>query len=305
MLSVVITAWNEEKNLPRVVKSVSGLADEVVVVDTQSTDRTSQVAKSLGCRVYHHKNLKIVEPVRNFSISKVKGDWILLLDADEEVSATLAAEIKRLISTNQADYVRLPRKNLIFGHWIKSTHWWPDYVYRLFKSGHITWSDQIHSLPMTRGTGLDLPPKEQFAIIHHHYETVSQYLERLNRYTDVQVEELLHSHAKFSWPDLLIKPADEFLTQYFARQGFTQGVPGLALALLQSFSALVLYLKLWQHSGFPDSPIKLENVKGVVTSKRREAQWWYFQTRIDSSPQVLKPYWKLVRRLSDPVKKSK
>ncbi len=89
MLSVVITAWNEAENLPVAVKSVQDLADEIVVVDTESTDDTVAVARKLGCKVYSHPNTGIVEPVRNFSVSKTKGDWILLLDADEEVSPIL------------------------------------------------------------------------------------------------------------------------------------------------------------------------------------------------------------------------
>src|SRR3989344_3422172 len=155
VLCVVITAWNEAKNLPRVVASVKSLADEIVVVDTQSTDNTAQVAKNLGCRVYSHAFPGIVEPVRNFSISKAKGDWLLLLDADEEIPPALADAISKAISGSQADYFRLPRKNLIFGRWITSSHWWPDYVYRLFKKGFVVWDNAIHSLPQTRGKGLD------------------------------------------------------------------------------------------------------------------------------------------------------
>lgn len=305
MLSVVITAWNEAKNLPRVVKSISDLADEIVVVDTESTDSTAKVAKDLGCKVFSHKNTRYVEPVRNFSISKAKGDWILLLDADEEVSASLAEKIKSLISEAKADYYRLPRKNLIFGRWIHSTHWWPDYVYRLFKKGHVEWSESIHSVPITQGIGADLPSEEKFSILHHHYESITQFIDRLNRYTDIQADELSEADYKFAWTDLINRPADEFLTQYFARQGHADGLHGLALSLLQTFSSLVLYLKMWQRSGFPETQLKLENLKSLATSKRREAMWWYLQSKIDSSPQVLKPYWQLIRRLASPNSKSK
>lgn len=303
MLSVVITAWNEAKNLPRAVRSVADIADEVVVVDNASTDSTAGVAKSLGARVFHYPNSRYVEPVRNFSITKAEGDWILLLDADEEVSPELAGVIKKLLAGKSADYYRIPRKNLIFGRWIRSSHWWPDYVYRLFKKGHVTWKETIHSIPLTRGVGADLPAEGAIALIHHHYDSISQYLDRLNRYTDVQADELAQKDYKFAWADLLVKPADEFLTQYFARRGFGEGVHGLALALLQSVSALVLYLKMWQRAGFVETPVKLENVKGVVTAKKKEALWWYFQAKVDSAPQMFKAYWKFIRRVSFPGKK--
>jgi len=306
MLSVVITAWNEAKNLPRVIKSVSGLADEIVVVDTGSTDDTAHVARQLGAKVFRHPHTRYVEPVRNFSIAKARGDWLLLLDADEEVPSSLADLIRQVILEDKADYYRIPRKNLIFGRWIHSTHWWPDYVYRLFKKGHVQWSDAIHSVPITSGIGADLPIQEATSLIHHHYESISQFIDRLNRYTDIQADELLTKNYRFSWADLLSKPADEFLTQYFARRGYADGLHGLILSLLQTFSALVLYAKLWQKAGFPSVDVKLEHLKSLATSKRKEAMWWYLQSKIDSSPQVLKPYWQLIRRVAGPqLKKTK
>ena len=143
MLSVVIVAWNEEKNLPRVVASVKDFADEIVVVDNASTDKTSSVAKKLGCKVFYHANPGIIEPIRAFAISKAKHEWVLLIDADEEVPADLSDKIIKIIADDKCDFVRIPRKNLIFGKWIKSDHWWPDYVYRLFKKNALTWDKAI------------------------------------------------------------------------------------------------------------------------------------------------------------------
>jgi (heptosyl)LPS beta-1,4-glucosyltransferase len=299
MLSVVITAWNEEKTLPRVVSSVKHLADEiVVVVDKASTDETLEVARKLGCKVFSHPHTGIVEPMRNFSIAKAKGDWILLLDADEEVSKSLGEEIEKIISNADAsDFYRIARKNLIFGKWIKSSHWWPDYVYRLFKKGSITWDDTIHSIPLTRGKGTDLKPSEDLAIIHHHYETITQYVERLNRYTDFQVRSLQESGYAFSWKDLVIKPIDEFIRQYFARSGHKDGIAGLALSLLQSFSELVLYLKLWQESQFVDRKITLEEISEVIASKKKEWRWWTYEAKIRDSNILLKVWLKFVRRI--------
>ena len=116
MLSVVIIAWNEEKNLPRVVASVKDFAEEIVVVaDKESIDKTSQIAKKLGCKVFYHEHIGIVEPIRSFAIGKAKNEWILLLDADEEVTESLAAKIREITKESLVDFVRIPRKNLIFG----------------------------------------------------------------------------------------------------------------------------------------------------------------------------------------------
>ena len=298
MLSVVIIAWNEEKNLPRVVSSVRHLADEiVVVVDEASTDKTLAVAKKLKCQVFTHAHTGIVEPMRNFSLSKAKGDWILLLDADEEITAELSSRIQKLVSSNKADYFRIARKNIIFGKWIKSEHWWPDYVYRLFKKGHVTWEDTIHGVPFTRGKGEDLPIKEELAILHHHYETVSQYVDRLNRYTNHQVQHQVEAGYSFAWSDVVVKPLEEFLNQYFARRGYSEGLHGLALALLQAFSECVLYLKMWQHSGFVPVQLSVDQLQQEINTHRGKIKWWGYQVKINSSSWPASWWWKLLRKL--------
>jgi (heptosyl)LPS beta-1,4-glucosyltransferase len=297
MLSVVISTWNEEANLPRAVSSVKKIADEIVVVDTESTDKTVEVAKKLGCKVFHHKNTGIVEPVRNFSISKASGDWILLLDADEEVPQRLAKFITEAIKNTDIDYYRIPRRNVIFGKAISSSHWWPDYVYRLFKKDAVSWEDTIHSVPFTRGVGRDVPAEEDLALIHHHYSDISQYVSRLNRYTDHQLKHLLDTGYSFSWSDLISKPISEFIMQFFSRHGYRDGVHGLALAGLQAFSEFILYLKLWQSSDFVSTRINLDKLDQVVTGKAREYVWWKYQALIDDSGFFSKIILKIRRKL--------
>lgn len=297
MLSVVINTLNEEKILPRAISSVKKIADEIIVVDTESTDRTVEVAKKLGAKVFHHKNPGYVEPVRNFSISKAEGEWVLLLDADEEIPATLCKEIPQLITTAGVDYYRIPRKNLIFGKWIKSEHWWPDYTYRLFKKDSITWDDTIHSIPFTKGVGRDLPVQSESAIIHHSYSTISQYLTRLNRYTDHQLTDLVQQGYNFRWQDVIKFPVSEFLRQYFARKGYRDGLHGLALSLLQAFSELTLYLKLWERSDFISEEVTPSALNIQLHNYAAEYKWWTYQLKIDSSSFIIKPFWKLLQKI--------
>lgn len=281
MISAIIIAWNEEENLPKVVGSVKTLVDEVVVVvDQASTDQTLAIAKRLKCKVFTHAHTGIVEPMRNFAITKAKGDWILLLDADEQITPELAEHVKKITSDNKYDFVKIPRKNMIFSKWIKSDHWWPDYVYRLFKKGSLVWDDAIHSLPLTRGTGFELPAQEDLAIVHNHYQTISEYLEQIDRYTNFQAKNLSDKGYLFRWHDLILKPVDEFLNQYFARRGFKCGIHGLALALLQSFSELVLYLKLWQVSGFVETEISSDEVNRQLIKAATDYRWWHYEAKI-------------------------
>jgi len=294
MLSAVICTYNEEKNLKRAVDSVKSFADEIVVVDTESADKTVELAKSLGCKVFPHKNTGIIEPIRNFAVSKAKGEWILLLDADEEVSKDLALEIIKIKKKPQAEFYRVPRQNIIFGKWIKSDHWWPDYTYRLFKKGTLIWHNEIHSLPEVQGTGIDL----ENHIIHYNYQNISQYLKKLDIYTDFQSQELITGGFAFSWTDLITKPFSEFVTQFFARNGVEDGLHGLALSGLQAFSEFIVYLKIWQYHHFAQRNISTQSFKKELFPLQKELNWWQTENQIKSADIFKKFYLKIVRKFS-------
>lgn len=273
-ISLVINTRNEAINLSQCIRSVGPWVDEVIVVDMESTDGTASVAAQLRAKVFRHPHVGYVEPARNFALSKATGDWILILDADEEVSRPLLDHLYAIMQSNRYDYVSIPRKNLIFNQWIQHSGWWPDYNIRFFKKGSVTWKDEIHSRPTTFGEGAKINPDPEHAIIHHHYQSVSQYVERLNRYTDHQLKILEKSDYQFYWSDLLSKPANEFFRRYFAEHGYKDGLHGLALALLQSFSELVLYLKAWERSGFISQEIPKREFSTVSTTQIKDFLWW-------------------------------
>jgi len=273
-ISVVINTCNEERDIARVIKSVQW-ADEILVCDMQSEDDTAVIAKRLGARVIFHKRMSYVEPARNFAISKALHDWVLVLDPDEEVPESLANRMREQVGSNSVvTYVEIPRKNMIFGKWIKASGWWPDYVIRFFKKNSVVWSGVIHVAPKTLGQGLKLPPEERLAIIHHNYTSISQYLGKLNRYTDVQAKDLIHGGYKFNWVDLIRKPLGEFLSRYFATKGYEDGVHGLVLSLLQAFSFLVVYIKIWEMDGFKEKDLKFSEVKVEFKTASKEVDYW-------------------------------
>ena len=273
-ISVVINTLNEEENLPRALASVKNLADEFIVVDMHSTDKTVDIAKDFGAQVYSHEKTGYVEPARNFAIDKATKEWILILDADEEVSDSLALKLKQIVKNPQADYYRLPRKNINFRRWIKNSRWWPDFNIRFFRKGTVSWSEIIHSVPMTTGKGLDLPAEEKYAILHYNYTSISKYIERMNRYTDVQARVLLQKEYKFVWRDLIRKPLQEFLSRYFAGEGYKDGLHGLSLALLQAFSELTLYLKIWQSEQFKPEALDVRELSKEAKRAKRQLDWW-------------------------------
>lgn len=283
-ISAVITTWNEESNLDECLTTLD-FVDEIIVVDMESTDNTVKIAKAYSDKVYRTAYTGYVEPARNFSISKASGGWILIIDGDERIPPTLAQKLKEIVESDTADFVRVPRKNLVFGQWLKYSRWWPDYNIRFFKKGYVTWQDTIHSVPITEGTGINLDPELEYAIIHHHYRTVDEYITRLMRYTNQQSKELVNAGYQFSLTDLVSKPTEEFLSRFFAGEGYKDGLHGFALSLLQSFSMFVVYLKVWQEEGFAPQKDVLSNpsFKKLVRDKFTELKYWLYTIKIHLS----------------------
>lgn len=286
-ISVVINTRNEEKNLLRALASVKELAGEVVVVDMESTDQTVKIAKKAGAKVYTHRPTGYVEPARNFAISKAVGDWILILDADEEVGKELKNRLREIAQKPKADFYRLPRKNIIFRRWIRHSRWWPDYNIRFFKKGKVVWSEIIHSVPETHGKGLDLEATEDNAIIHYHYESIEQFINRLNNYTTQHAKLLVKDGYKFSWKDIITKPTAEFVSRYFAGEGYKDGLHGLALAKLQAFSELVLYLKVWQAEKFKESALNLNEAANIMRESEKDIHYWQADSLIKEGSGII------------------
>ena len=293
-LSVVVDTYNKEKDLARCLESVTGLADEIVVCDEESTDNTVEIAKRFGAKIVTHKTVPYVELIRNFEVSKALGEWILIVDPDEEIPTSLVKKIRDTLKNPKADYYRLLRKNIVFGKWLKHSRWWPDYNIRLFRKGYVSWSEVIHAVPITKGRGRDFQEKEDFAIIHYHYETIEQYVERMNRYTSAQAEMKISEGHKFSWKDLITKPADEFLSRYFFGGGYKDGVHGLAVSLLQGFSEAAVYLKVWQHEKFRQTEPNLTDIVSTMRKKEKDFRYWQADASFNENRSLIE---KIRRRL--------
>ena len=283
-ISVVINSLNEEKNIARAIKSVLW-ADEILVCDMYSDDKTSEIAKRMGAKIVLHKRVDYVEPARNFAISKASGDWILVLDPDEEIPESLKKRLIQITSSmKQIDYVRIPRKNIIFNNWMKATGWWPDYNIRFFRKGKVRWTDKIHRPPEVSGVGIDLEADEKWVIIHHNYQTISQFIERMNRYTSVEAEQKILEGYKFDWKDLLRKPLNEFLSRFFTNKGYEDGLHGLSLSLLQALSFLIVYLRIWETEKFKEKEIALKEFKELGYRSGNEIDYWFKHANLSDNP---------------------
>lgn len=273
-ISVVVCTFNDGDKIARCLTSVK-FADEIVVVDDGSTDNTIEIASKFTKNIFKHKSVGYVEPARNFAISKATGDWILVIDSDEEISAKLAEKLTVFSRNSDSSYVEIPRKNIIFGKWMKASMWWPDYNIRFFRKNTVVWSNKIHSNPQATGSGVKLEPAEDNAIVHYNYSNIAQFVERNSRYSKIQAEELFRDGVRFEWNDLFRKPLGEFLGRFFANKGYADGMHGLSLSLLQAFMFLLQYLYLWELSGFKDGSFSLKEVKKETSLAGKQIKYWF------------------------------
>jgi glycosyltransferase involved in cell wall biosynthesis len=278
-LSVVISAFNEEENLASCLNSVV-FADEIIVVDNSSTDKTAEIAKKYTKHVYSQKNDPLnIDLQKNFGIGKATGDWILLLDADEQIPPELEAEIKQLMiaSPSHAGY-EMPRKNMIFKKWIQHSLWWPDYQLRLFKKGKGKYESQaVHNRIKVEGeTG-----KLNNPLLHENYRSISQYLQKMDRYTENEAIAAFGRNEHFAWIDAVRLPARDFLKTFFLQEGFKDGFHGLVLSMLQAFYMFLVVTKVWEKQGFPEKTEKqfLPVLAKELTKLGTEFSYWFAHTR--------------------------
>lgn len=274
-ISVVISAFNEEDLIQDCLKSVKW-ANEIIFINNQSTDRTVEIATKFTDKIYSRpNNPSMLNLNKNFGFTKAKSDWILSLDADERVSKNLKREIvNRLKQDKKTVGYLIPRKNIIFGKWIQHGLWYPDYQLRLFKRGKGKFPGKHnHELLKVKGETQKLTNH----IIHYNYNSVNQYLNKIAYYySDNEVTNFLKKGKKLYWSDAIRMPASDFLTNFFAREGFKDGLHGLVLALLQSFYSLVVFAKVWEKQGFweYDSEDFLDQIKKEISLKRKELIYW-------------------------------
>ena len=276
MISVVISAYNEEKNIAACIESVEGLAAEIIVVDNSSTDATALIAKKSGAKVYHQENNpKKIDLQKNYGFEKATEDWVLSLDADERVTQKLAQEIKSVLlrEDNTAAYF-IPRKNIIFGKWIRNSIWWPDYQWRLFKKGKGKFlKASVHKQIEVKGETKYMNEP----LTHYNYDSVSEYISRMNNiYTEVEADTFMSEGKKLHWTAAIKMPASDFMKTYFFQKGYRDGLHGLILSSLQAFYMFLVFAKIWERQGFyeRDSGDVLVGVGRELNNLSKDTTFW-------------------------------
>ena len=235
-LSLVVITLNEAARLEKCLRSVP-FADEILVVDSGSTDGTVALARELGARVIHQDWLGYGAQ-KQFAVEQAEHDWVLCLDADEWLSDELAQAIERVLAAPDADGYCFPRCNRFMGRWLRHGEGYPDLSLRLFRKSRGRWStDPVHEKVMLEGA----VKRIRGDLMHESEETLGQYLAKQNRYTDLQAEQLRARGKQFSLLKLLLSPLFRFIKFYVFRLGFLDGVPGLVHI---SIGCMNTYLKV-------------------------------------------------------------
>lgn len=244
-ISVVLATYNEEGNLENCLKSVEKLADEIIVVDGGSSDKTLNIAKKFKAKIIQTNNPPIFHINKNKAIDAATAAWILQLDADEVVAEDLASEIKQEISKqSEINGYWIPRKNFFLGKFLTKGGQYPDYTLRLYRKekGRLPAKD-VHEQALVEGKVGFL----KHDLLHTRDKTFSQYLERSNRYTDLLALQLKEGRAKMNIFSFLnftfLKPTFWFLKAYFRHRGYVDGFPGFIFALFSSLRFPIAYIK--------------------------------------------------------------
>ena len=239
-LSVVIIAFNEEDRLEDALKSCMDIADEIVVVDSFSTDKTVEIAEQYGAKIYKKKFVDYGSQ-KNYAKDKAEFPWVLNLDADERISKTLKKEIQKLKQQKEihADGFRINRKTYYLGRWIRHSGWYPDRKLRLFRKDKSQWRGRIHEGLILEGKTSRL----EGDILHFTYRNITDHVNRLNRYSKMQAEDIVAKKKKLLYLRFLLLPGVTFLRFYVWKVGILDGLPGLVIALVSSWATALKYLK--------------------------------------------------------------
>jgi glycosyltransferase involved in cell wall biosynthesis len=244
-VSACIVCFNEKDNIKKCLESVKW-CDEIIVVDSGSTDGTVEICRQYTDKVHHNKWPGFVAQ-KNHALSLASNDWVLSLDADEYLSDELQTEIKSIWEKGETTVhagFYAPRKTFYLGRWILHGGWYPDYKLRLWKKILGKWDgiDPHDRVALSQGNTLKL----NNPIIHNNYIDLSDQLSTVNKFSSTAAEALIKEGKSFSFINLVFRPPIKFIENYFFKLGFLDGMAGLIIAVNSAFYVFNKYAKMWE-----------------------------------------------------------
>lgn len=242
-LTVTVITYNESEHIAAALASVAW-ADEVIVVDSGSTDGTAEIARASASRVIV-RDWPGYSDQKNFAADMATNDWVLSMDADERVTPALAAEIRALLNAGpEAQGYRIKRVSRYLGRWVRSTDWFPDYQLRLYNRHAGRWNGmKIHeSFRLAHGT----PGRLRGEMEHYAYRNISHHLQKIDAYTTLIADQWIADGRATSPMAIVVHPPFAFFRNYVLRYGFTDGAAGLVISILNSYYVFLKHAKVWE-----------------------------------------------------------
>ena len=241
-ISATIIALNEERNIERCLKSLQSVADEVIVVDSFSKDKTVEICEKYGAKVFQHP-FEGYGSQKNFAVSQASFDLILSLDADEALSEPLKKSLLEAKESETYGAWKCHRINNFCGKWIKHGGWYPDRQLRFWNKNAGTWNDsKVHEkVELKPGTKLGHLKGD---LLHYSYYSFDEYVSQMNKYSDLKADERIRRGKKVFLPRLIFKPFGKFITNYIYKLGFLDGYYGFVLAHSAAYADFVTHVKV-------------------------------------------------------------
>jgi (heptosyl)LPS beta-1,4-glucosyltransferase len=245
-ISATIIVRNEEKNIAEVCETVAW-ADEIIIVDSDSTDRTIEIARNYTDKIFN-RPFRGYQDKHEFADSQTTGDWIFWIDADERVTPELCESIEKVKRRDPAtlpEGFRIARRTNYLGRWIRHSGWYPDYQMRLYRKAASYWDGvSPHETARVRGRIEPLPGE----FLHYTKRDLSEHHRVLDEYTTLAAEYHLQKKRRVSGIQLFVISVAAFIRTYLIKQGFRDGVPGLIIAIFTAYSVFLKYAKIWEKS---------------------------------------------------------
>lgn len=242
-ITAVILTKNEEKRIENCLASIIWV-DEIIILDSYSTDRTLEICKKFTNNIYQRKWPDSFSNQRNYGDNLVNNKWILSIDADEVVTSELKEEIIDRLKKGDKDIYgfNIRRKEFIFGKWIKYGGWSEQYKTRIYRKDKGKWVGKIHEKLILDGKVENL----NNYMLHYSYESIPIFIEKFNNYSSIEADSAFKEGKRFSWLKLFFAPIERFFGRFIIHRGFLDGIHGFVIAMLIALNYFLRYLKLWE-----------------------------------------------------------
>ncbi|OGK54296.1 hypothetical protein A3H78_01370 [Candidatus Roizmanbacteria bacterium RIFCSPLOWO2_02_FULL_36_11] len=248
-ITAIVVINDYPKHVEESIDSVITHVDELIIGDINMKYKIPNK--------YSEKNIKVIkldesipyaDLIKEDLKEKANGEYIFYFDPDEVIPGSTWKILEK--KSKSYDYFLIPRKNIIFNKWIKNSRWWPDYQIRFFKKNKVIWPKKLHPKPKVNGKEYKIEAKEKLAIIHYNYENLSQYFEKALRYSKSEAEQIIKQGEDLSLSNTIVKALSEFVSRFYAAEGYKDGMHGFVLAFLQMFYYFFVYFFYWEKKSY-------------------------------------------------------